>query len=139
VIEVADLKIKIISAETDNSLIIVRFKCSCGEGLASWPSNNIAPVAGKEYDVEIDTTAVLRVGENASFLTGSGACIIKVIDHRVQLTAEVDSVDEGGMVYLRLAPDCLFMAESFNSVIQPSSTVRTILDPRELQLWVVEL
>jgi hypothetical protein len=86
-IEVEDLKIKIISAEIDNSLIIVRFQCSCGEGLASWCSNNVAVVAGKEYDVEIDTTAVLRVGENALFLTGSGASIM-VTDHRVQLTAE---------------------------------------------------
>jgi hypothetical protein len=129
------MKIKIISAETDNLLIIVRFQCHSGEGLASWRSNNIVPVAGKEYQVEIDMTPVLRVCENASFLTGTGASIM-VLDHRVQLTAEVDGVDEDGVVYLRLAPDCLFMAESVNSVFQPGSIVRTILDPRELQVTV---
>jgi hypothetical protein len=130
------LKIKIVSTDTDSSPIIVRFQCRSGEGLASWRSDNIAPVAGKEYQVEIDTTAVLRVGENASFLAGSGAGIM-VLDHRVQLTAEVDRVDEDGMVYLRLAPDCLFMAESLNSVFQPGSIVRTILDPTGLQLTLI--
>ena len=67
--------------------------------------------AGQVRDVELDFDDPLREGQNVAVISGGA---FRVLQHRDQTVLEglVDSLDDDGLLYLRLGDDCLMMLDS---------------------------
>jgi len=89
----------------------VEFLCSAGGAIATWHGKSL-PEKGKAYDSELDITETLALGTNCSKSDLRKFTLIRDDDSTTRVIGMVDSIDEDGMVYLRLADDCLIMIES---------------------------
>ena len=125
------MKITLLSVESNS---VVSFRCVAGDARALWRSTKLAPVAGQQYEVEIDIITVLSSGAIAT-AAPNGNCLER-IGSKTRATTTVEGVDEDGMAYLRLAPDCLLMAEFAGVVVEPDMIASFTLEPAELHVWV---
>jgi hypothetical protein len=112
---------------------LVHFTCAAGDAEAIWKSKTLTPVNGREYDVELDIDPILRMGENAAVELGLMPALA-MIGTQVQIVAIVEQVDDDGMVYLRLSPDCIVMIESAGPKIQCGQALRLVREPMALQV-----
>jgi hypothetical protein len=91
----------------------VYFKTEIGdEGVANWLGNQ-APSKKKWYDVEIDIDQVLKknslsISKSKNNVSFSGD------EENIEVCGVVDSVDDDGMIYIRIQAFCLIMVESEN-------------------------
>ena len=115
---------------------VLHFKGSIGEGLASWSSQSAA-VLGEVYSVELDVVPAVKIGVTATEQS-SGVPSVRISGSRTAIVALVESVDDhDNMLFLRLAPDCLFMAECEGPVPAVGHLVAMELDFHDLQITVV--
>ena len=109
--EVVKMRIHIIEIFEVNSQTAIRFASDIGVGVACWKSKG-APVVGDTLQVEFDINVPIEKGRNAFIADKMVFTMDHDCDHSIVLCGVVDSVDDDGMVYLRLTEDCLVMIES---------------------------
>jgi hypothetical protein len=105
-----------------DSRIEIAFSCAIGGGVATWRSAHGPPHAGRSYDVEIDIADSMELGRNTSILAAPRPAISGT-EERARLSGTIDSVDEDGLVYLRLAPDCVVMIDASPGEFEPGHAV----------------
>jgi hypothetical protein len=127
------MKIRLESIQLAGAGVLVHFTSAVGEAAALWQSTKITPAKGHEYDVELDIDAILKLGENASVQLGAKPGLA-MIGTKVQIVGIVESIDDDGMVYFRLAPDCIMMIESFGSTFHKAEVLRLALEPVAIRL-----
>ncbi len=111
----------------------VSFSSSVGEGVAAWRGSE-PPAAGKKYGVELDLSFVLdktMCKEPADRTPG-----LQATRDGTDLRALVEGVDDDNVIYLRLAPDCLFMVETAGGFAE-GEAVQILLSPEQLVLVLV--
>ena len=94
--------------------IEVQFSCRAGDGWSRWSSVE-APRVGTTYDAELDTDESLELGRNATDCNTHDIGI-RIGTNNVTLSGTIESRDEDGMLYLRLASDCLLMIETEDTI-----------------------
>jgi len=127
------MKIKIL-AIMNHEPNLVDFHCNAGDAVGLWRSSKLRPVVGQQYEVELDTSVMLR--DDAIILTPDQSLIthLERLNPTTRLTATVERVDDDGMAYLRVATDCILMAESQGTLVRPGVMVSLTLEPTELQI-----
>jgi hypothetical protein len=124
------MKIELISIAQPS---LVHFRCAAGEAAATWRGATIAPIVGRSYDAELDVEVPLKIGENATLdATASRGLQLRGAD--VELSGAVEGVDTDGLVYLRLADDCIVMIESQGALFQTGDLIRLLISPRQMAL-----
>ncbi|HEX5244001.1 MAG TPA: hypothetical protein VFW23_12120, partial [Tepidisphaeraceae bacterium] len=116
------------------SKVIVHFRSQAGDAVALWRSPKVSPVVDHQYEVELDTSVVLRDQAVTSTITSSARTRLERVGSKTHLIATVESLDEDGMAYLRLAPDCILMVESEGQSIHPGITVALDLEATDLEV-----
>lgn len=109
----------------------VLFSCNAGQGWSRWSSPE-APGVGSSYDVELDVDDSIELGRNAVF-SEEGSSGVAIDANGVILVGVVESRDEDGMTYLRLASDCLLMIESDDD-LPTGRCIRLSLSSNALEL-----
>jgi hypothetical protein len=106
--------------------------CPIGRIAGAWREGSISPRAGQWIDVEFDIDHVIRITDGievesrtASLLWESGS------NHIVGC---LESVDEDGMGYLRLAADCLLMLETDGAVL-PGQWIQLRVPPSSVGVY----
>ena len=93
--------------------VVVRFSCSAGIGLGCWKQVAELPVPGDCFSAELDVDELLAFPANLAWLQdGPSELRIALDEEHLTMRGRIESIDEDGMVYLRLADDCLVMIES---------------------------
>lgn len=111
------MKIHIESVQANGSgALEIVFSSTAGRGRGIWSKG--VPTTGRSYDVELDVNEPVKIGINAT-LSDSEQCSISTREEKVVLCGNVESVDDDGMVYLRLSTDCIIMLESEPEAVQP--------------------
>lgn len=95
---------------------ILEFSTSIGSGIGCWHNNNL-PNEGEWVSVELDINEILKIGFNANLSTDK-VCFIRHSEDENEIQGIVDGIDEDGLIYLRLTPDCLIMVESSEDQIK---------------------
>ena len=72
-------------------------------------SGRVSP--GQELDVELDFSDRLRKGQNAA-AASDGEFRVRQQGEQAVLEGMVESLDDDGLLYLRLGDDCLVMVDS---------------------------
>jgi hypothetical protein len=90
---------------------VVRFTSAIGVGIACWTSKR-DPILNTPLQIEFDIAAPLQKGQNAGSADKAVYAIDQLGHHAVVLCGMVDAIDDDGMVYFRLAEDCLVMIEA---------------------------
>ena len=127
------MKIRVESIGSTGAGVLVHFTSATGEAAALWQSTKLTPLKGREYDVELDVDAILKLGENATVQLGRKPSLA-MIGSKVQLFGIVESIDDDGMVHFRLAPDCITMIESLGSTFHKTDVIRLVLEPVTIKL-----
>jgi hypothetical protein len=127
------MKVKITSMRTEGSGMLVDFSCAAGNGAAFWKSKRITPVAGKEYDAELDIALVLQVGENAEETAGVTPGF-ELVGQDVQIMGISEQIDDDGIVYLRLSRDCIVVIESSGAPPKVGQMLRMVVKSGLLRL-----
>ncbi len=83
----------------------------------------------RSYDVDDS----IESGRNAT-LTEAERCGLSVEGEMVAIRGYIDSLDEDGMIYFRLAPDCLLMIESDDEELEEGSWLQLVFPTRDLKL-----
>jgi hypothetical protein len=106
----------------------ISFVSSAGEGVATW-RGEVQPLAGRQYGVELDLDFVLdkTMCQKPDDRTPS----VQVRPEGTLLRVLVERVDEDDVIYLRLADDCLFLAESTGGFAE-GDVVQLLLSPEQL-------
>lgn len=101
--------IKSVDAQTDRSEVVVI--SALGEGTVLWGPGRPLPSPGDELSVEFAVCIPIRLGQAVAFVDSRQSCFYthNGITH---ICGKVEGRDEDGVVYLRLATDCLLMVES---------------------------
>jgi hypothetical protein len=94
--------------EIDGKLQI-NFVSKIGEGLAIWKNEQV-PNLGFTYDVEFNIEQLVEKQVNA-FSSTEKEPFLKLVENTMCLNGFIDSIDEDGVAYFRLASDCLVMIE----------------------------
>jgi hypothetical protein len=89
----------------------VRFSSAIGVSIACWKSDR-DPVLNATPQIEFDIDAPLQKGQNAVSADKAVYAVDHHGNHAVVLCGMVDAVDDDGMVYFRLAEDCIVMIEA---------------------------
>jgi hypothetical protein len=90
----------------------LRLETGLGEIVGLWCETSAAPAVGKFVSVELDIEYV--ASSNDLILTD--IALVKVVGYENQICGNMESVDEDGMGYLRLAPDSLSLLETDGTV-----------------------
>lgn len=109
------MKITIMDLKIIGGATVVNFSSDLGCGIVKWGGGD-KPNIGYEYDVEIDigkTIDEIYFSNNEN----KDKYLISSNENFTFINGKIESIDEDGMVYLRLAQDCLIMIESVNSKI----------------------
>ena len=96
--------------------VFVRARCT-HEGIA----------LGSSCSAEFDVGETLRMGGNASLST-SASPSLRDQQGRIRMTGHVEAIDPEGVVYLRLATDCLVMADAAPGVFAVGTWLELDLD-----------
>lgn len=109
------MKIKIdITRKNNNDGLLLEFTCSSGSCIGIWKNTQVKPQAGFEYDAEIDINVDLVKNKNA-FQTTKDRLSVSFDDFFVYIIGFIESIDDDGMAYFRLANDCLIMIGTIES------------------------
>lgn len=115
------MRVIVTSTSRINSLTLVWFQCRAGQGVGIW-SKGADPKTTFSYDVELDVDKTITdlFVEKLSELPAQS---LKLSGDNLFITGLVEDVDEDGMAYFRLAPDCLLMIESGNTVFSSGDVI----------------
>ena len=105
------MKIKTIASLKSKDFTTVDFECSAGNGRALWLSEHV-PSKGDEVGVEFNIDSKIELEKNAWTTSQRQTSISRDSDNEIQVTGLVDGQDDDGVLYLRVAPNCLIMIES---------------------------
>lgn len=87
------------------------FESVVGRFCGTWKSRSIQPQIHHSYDVELDFVSPIILDENSAF-TEKTAPHITVRNEKTVILGTIESVDTGGILFLRLHPSFLLMMES---------------------------
>jgi hypothetical protein len=105
------MKIRITSITSNSDgTSIVEFLSQVGTGRGAWATWAAPPVVGREYDVEFDFSEVLGASV-AEPQPKAGEPWVRFHDDVVELHVGVEAIDEDGVMFLRLNPECLIMVD----------------------------
>lgn len=104
------MKIKVTDISDIGENILIRFTCEVGTGFCCWKSKG-KPKIDHDYDAEFNIEEALEKGVNV-FTAVENEFFIKYEHSILALNGVIDSVDDDGLVYFRLAKDCIIMIES---------------------------
>ena len=110
---------------------MVLFECSIGVALALWRGKT-TPQTGSSLDVEIDINILLGIGRSAIY---DNSCVNSMSHNGLinNIIAPVESVDGDGMIFLRISPDCMVMAESIGA-IKPGAWLSISVMPHKISI-----
>lgn len=110
--EETEMQLTILACEQrTGGVVAVRFRTNIGDGEATWSSRRVLPVEGANYTVELDVDGVIELGRTAT-VTDAGRYSLSRQGDQIFMAGLVEDVDSDGIVYFRLALDCLFMVQS---------------------------
>lgn len=115
---------------------VIKFRSGIGEGAAVWTDPDIEPLIGNTYSVEFSILQVICLGVNSELLKVSSMSI-QLQGLKCSLIGVIEQVDDDGMLFVRLATDCLFMAESANGGFQVGNTIAIHLHCSELEVFPI--
>ena len=92
----------------------VRFKTDFGVTFAKWKCPHV-PTMGTSYCVEFDIDAIVDAASNARIVEPGPPCI-GGDDSHVHLRALVESADDDGVAYLRMARDATALIETSGNI-----------------------
>ena len=106
------MKIEVVKVVEVAGKTVIDFHSSTGNSRGVWIGDD-APVIGFKIDVEIDLDEPMIKGSNASLIADNKCNHITLGKNLlVEIKGQIESIDDDGMAYLRLAADCLIMIES---------------------------
>jgi hypothetical protein len=125
------VKIVIVEATlgADGTRVVFRARDSVGAG--RWMART-PPVIGEDYDAEF---TIDRALEEVVQTVTTGSRRFELLGEENRIHAEVEQLDEDGVAFLRIAPDCVFMIEASGSVVVGAS-LSLSLPWQELQVYV---
>lgn len=103
------MKISISKIIETDGRIQISFVSKIGEGLANW-KNKQMPKIDTTCDVEFNIEQFVEKQVNA-FSSTEKEPFLKFVENTMCLNGFIDSIDEDGVAYFRLASDCLIMIE----------------------------
>ena len=116
------MKVTITAVSQDHRGITVFYRCSAGGSVARW--NGDAPVVGSQYDVEFEIEDVVRLGENASLVDPAVQAEVGVEGDTASFVGAAERIDDDGVIFFRLAPDCLMMVDSVPGQVPIAACLR---------------
>jgi len=108
------MKIKITNIRNEH---YVEFSSAVGSGIGVCKNTHVMMKGVYDYDSEFDINIPINLKRNA-LLVSDRRCFIRLLEDKNEIQGLVDQIDEDGMIYLRLAIDCLIMVESENDEIK---------------------
>jgi hypothetical protein len=108
------MKIRIDIAKNINADLHIQFTCSSGSCIGILKNTQVRPQTGFECDAEIDVNVDLVRDKNA-FQTTKNMFSVSFDDLFVYMIGFIESIDDDGMAYFRLANDCLIMVTTIES------------------------
>jgi hypothetical protein len=118
--------------ETDES-VQISFVSKIGEGLANW-KNKQMPKLGLTYDIEFNIEQFVEKQVNA-FSSTEKEPFLKLIENTLYLNGFIDSIDDDGVAYFRLASDCLIMIEVNLENIKQGEWLVVKCNPETLEVY----
>jgi hypothetical protein len=110
------MRIRVVDVKKDESgPTYVTFEAAAGTAAARWASRAQDPESGKEYHVELDIDVTADKNTKARDAHVDTRCLF-MIGSNVVVRGTVEAVDEDGLAYLRLSPDCLVMLETAGDI-----------------------
>lgn len=103
------MNIKILDITEEQQNIYINFHSHCGNGVGRWEGGT-PPKEGKVYTVEFDIDII--ISSSNSQKSDREAEYIDTIDECLYICGIAESIDEDGMIFFRIATDCLLMVES---------------------------
>jgi hypothetical protein len=127
------MKITVEAVSDQDEFYKVHFKCSVGSSVVFADKYHWPHMASESAYVDFDINTSLRIGINTQLINSSGYSICNT-DSSVVLTGTIEQQDEDGLVYFRLAPDCLIMIEvEDNYRFDPNQAVSISVKPHEFK------
>lgn len=130
------MRIRILAARSGVDGDEVVFDTAVGRGIGRWRTPKFAPVVGRDYDVEFQLELPLGPAYGAirpSVLRAS----LEYYEDAVVLTGQVECVEEDGVAYLRLAPDCLILVDAEVEAVAPGEWWSMKITPEELGIFAI--
>jgi len=116
----------------------IAFSTGCGDGTAQWASNRRLAEQGRTHFVEFDINVCLEASMIGQGVSAPAPGFSRLGDDTL-VRGILESMDEGGMGYLRISSDCLIMVETR---LDPSSIGKMAsirLSPSQLQVTPFDL
>ena len=112
---------------------IVRFNTTIGEALGLWRGEKTS-VPGDTYSVEFELGPAVEVGVSA-VVEPTGSPSLRISGSQTVIVVLVDHVDGDGVLGLRLANDCLFLADFIGSPPEAGSLIKVQVAAREFAIY----
>jgi hypothetical protein len=127
------MRVTIMEVRTHCDRVEVAFQTSVGITSATWRGAK-PPQTGVSLDAELDIDDTIEKGRSAH-VADQAVFSLTQDDHRTVLIGYVESVDEDGMVYFRVAEDCLLMVEAAVGVVSEGEWLRLRFENARVQLY----
>jgi hypothetical protein len=123
---------KIKAVEVENQY--VEFCCSFGSGVAKCSEENLS--SGMIYDVEMDINITLKIGYNTDKNIESNLYLRN--DGKTNwLNGLVESIDDDDTICLRLANDCIVMAEYEECEVHQGDVLLITISKEDLEITLI--
>ena len=132
------MRITVTDFETIDGNLVVKFYSDVGGGVATWVCAR-QPVKNHEYDVEIDIEKPIdqvKIGNNEDECRhlSEGRHLMVFQNKSTLMYGMIESVEDDGMTYFRLAPDCLIMIELGDSNVKEGDWISLKLQPEDIEI-----
>ena len=122
------MRVHVETVEQVDDQVLVSFTCSVGQGRAVWRAS-YEPEEAHDYEAEFSVQDPLK---DWSLKAGVVPSELALRGTNMRFTGVVDEVDEDGVVYVRLARDCLIMLDGVDVEVGSSATFEVPVQQVEL-------
>lgn len=104
------MRVAVEGIDALSKCLSITFRAAGGRAKARWNSSRHRPSVGDSLSCELDVDLDIKFGVNASVSEDGSA--LEAHDGYTTIRGVVESIDEDGMLFLRLSEDCLLMVQS---------------------------
>ena len=112
---------------------IVRFNTTIGEAFGLWRGEK-TPAPDETHSVEFELVPPVELGVSA-VAQAAGSPSLRISGSQTVMVVLVDHRDEDGVLGLRLANDCLFLADCIGSPPEAGSLIRVQVAARDFRIY----
>lgn len=110
---------------------LVTFKCQSGSGKGRWAPYARLPLLGMIYNVELNLNNPIALGETTIKSSSTPPHITVALDKTI-IHVSIEGKDEDGVLYGRLAQDCIIMLEQGDDEIDTGDFISITVPSAEI-------